>query len=230
MNHSRFWGLLSSNIKQARFFLPKVKREKIIRNFSQLLWLLVPLASSIFWTHARIAQSCPLGICFGQWNESRSDVSCKIQRVSAAFLSASAKTETGIRKQSPSVWVLVMDIQREWEITHVVGSHWKFSTACYHSTTLPILTDMLHEDLGPTCKLLASVTLITPTLPWNTCLSAVVLISLLSGNLHTVGFMTIIFLVTVKFLTLFSLKNDTLAWVAEYRIASSLSHQLHGNA
>lgn len=178
----------------------------------------------------QVAQSCPLGICFGQWNESRNDVSFKIQCVSAAFLSASAKTETGIRKQSPSVWVLVMDRQSEWEITHVVGSHWKFSTACYHSIISPILTDTLHEDLGPTYKLLVSIAVITRTLPWNTCLSAVVLISLLSGNLHTVGFMTIIFLVMVKFLTLFSLKNDTVAWVAEYRIASSLNHRLHRNA
>lgn len=70
-----------SDIKQAWFCLPKVKREKIIRNFNQLLLInfLVLFVSSIFWAHARMTQSCPLGICFSQWQQRRSDASFKIQ-------------------------------------------------------------------------------------------------------------------------------------------------------
>lgn len=98
----------------------------------------------------------------------------------------------------------------------------KLSTACYHSTVLHILTETLHEELGltytPGVRYCYNSYLAMEYM-FVHCYSDV----LFSGNLHTVSFMTIIFLVSLKVLTLFSLKDDTLVWVAEYRVASSLS-------
>lgn len=143
------------------------------------------LASSLFWAHAKIALLCPLGVrcsCgYALANEMNAEVMSHLRfgvwTWHILFVSAIMKAD--IKKQSPSVWVLMMDIQSAWEITLGCFKSLKLQHCLLwqHNLAYPNWYTPLTFSLN--CKLLVCTTVKTCTKRMSTA----VVISLLSWDL-----------------------------------------------
>lgn len=101
---------------------------------------------------------------------------------SAKCLSASAKIKTGITKHFPTVWVLMTDMQSEWEITLCCVKPLKVQCCSLPQHNFAYPDWYTPWALRCCLQTPGTNTVIAGSLPLNTCLSTAVVMSLLSGN------------------------------------------------